>query len=107
MRHDPFRGVGKAAVALAWMAWASSAIAADASNGRSLAEAQCAACHTIAAPLRDEVADAPPFVVIGRKYGFDPDALARAIAEPHPRMNFSPNRAEADDIAGYIATLAK
>ena len=99
--------VCKAAIALVWMAWASSALAADAGNGQRLAEAQCAACHTITPRLRDEVADAPPFVVIGRKYGSDPDALARAIAGPHPKMNFSPQRTEADDIAAYIATLAK
>jgi mono/diheme cytochrome c family protein len=110
MRDDPVcreAFVCKAAIALAWMAWASSALAADAGNGKRLAEAQCASCHTIAPQPRDEVADAPPFVVIGRKYGFDPDALGRAIAGPHPKMNFSPHRTEADDVAAYIATLVK
>ena len=110
MADDPFSReafVCRTAIAFAWVAWASSAFAADAGNGKRLAEAQCAACHTIAPQLRDEVADAPPFIVIGRKYGSDPDALAQAILGPHPRMNFSPQRTEADDIAAYIATLAK
>ena len=33
--------------------------------------------------------------------------LAYSILEPHPRMNMTLTRGEADDIAAYIATLAK
>jgi cytochrome c len=80
---------------------------ADAQSGKRLAQAHCAACHAIAPHLRSEVADSPPFKVIGRKYGFDADAIARAIAGPHPKMNFSPGPAVAADIAAYIATLGR
>jgi cytochrome c len=86
---------------------ASNALAADAGNGKRLAESHCAACHKIAAGQRDEVADSPPFDVIGRKYGFAADVLTHAIIGPYPKMNFSPQPDEAADIAAYIATLAK
>lgn len=83
------------------------ALAANADNGRMLAQSHCSACHAIAPRQRDEVADAPPFEVIGRKYGFAVGSLVQAIVGPHPRMNFSPQPNEAADIAAYIATLAK
>jgi len=84
---------------------ATDARAADASRGRRLAQDHCASCHSIAPRARSEVADAPPFDVIGRKYGFDADRIAHVIAGPHPKMNFSPRAAAAADIAAYIATL--
>jgi hypothetical protein len=40
-------------------------------------------------------------------FGHDADAIAHAIAGPHPKMNFSPRPAEAADMAAYIATLGK
>jgi mono/diheme cytochrome c family protein len=86
---------------------ASSAVAADANNGRRLANSHCAACHVVAPQQREEIAVAPPFETIGRKYGFDADPIAQAIRGPHPRMNFSPRPSEAADIAAYIATLRK
>ncbi len=79
--------------------------AADAAHGQRLAQDHCAACHAIAPHARNEVANAPPFDVIGRKYGFDADRIAAAIAGPHPKMNFAPARREAADIAVYIAGL--
>ena len=56
---------------------------------------------------RSEVAHSPPFAVIARKYAFKPDAIAAAIAGPHPKMNFAPSAGEAADVAAYIATLGK
>ncbi len=97
----------KVTILFAAMVAASNALAADAGNGKRLAESHCAPCHTIAPGLRNEVADAPPFDVIGRKRGFDVDALAVVILGPHPKMNFSPRRAETADIAAYIGTLGK
>jgi cytochrome c len=88
------------AIAAAWNTGA-----ADARSGRRLAQDHCASCHSIAPPVRSEVAAAPPFDVIGRKYGFDADKIARTIAGPHPKMNFSPRPPQAADIAAYIATL--
>jgi cytochrome c len=81
--------------------------AADAGSGRQLAQEHCAACHAIAPHARSEVADAPPFEVIGRQYGFDAGRIAHAIAGPHPKMNFSPRPAQAADVAAYIASLGQ
>jgi cytochrome c len=78
---------------------------ADAGSGKRLAQDRCAACHSVTPHARSEVAAAPPFDVIGRKYGFDADRIAHAIAGPHPKMNFAPGPREAADIAAYIAGL--
>jgi cytochrome c len=94
-------------IALFALAAAQNAGAAGAQSGQRLAQSHCASCHSIAPRARSEVADAPPFDVIGRKYGFDADALRLAIAGPHPKMNFSPRPADAADIAAYIAGLGK
>jgi hypothetical protein len=80
---------------------------ADARSGQRLAQDHCAACHSIVLDARSEVAAAPPFEVIGRKYGFDADRITHAIAGPHPKMNFSPRPREAAEIAAYIATLRR
>jgi mono/diheme cytochrome c family protein len=85
----------------------SAALAADPDKGKDIAQTQCAACHVIAPFRRNEVADAPPFDVIGRKNGFDADTLAFSMLEPHPKMNFTLTRREAADVAAYISTLAK
>jgi len=84
---------------------ASSALGADAEAGRRLAQQECAACHIVGPSGRQEVAESPPFEVIGRKFGFNFDALVMAVSGPHRRMNFSPRRSESEDIAAYIATL--
>jgi mono/diheme cytochrome c family protein len=85
----------------------SSARAADAGRGRALALSHCAVCHIVVPGQRNEVADAPPFDVIGRKQGFDVQMLRAAILAPHPKMNFSPSEPDAADIAAYIGTLAR
>jgi mono/diheme cytochrome c family protein len=92
-------------IALFAIAAALNARAADAGRGQRLAQMHCAACHETAPPARKVVADAPPFEVIGRKYGFDPTVIAATIAGPHRKMNFTPSADDAADIAAYIATL--
>ena len=82
-------------------------LAADIGNGRDIALRQCAACHSVTRPPSREVADAPPFEVIGRKNGFDPGSLAFALLDPHPKMNFALTQREAEDVAAYISSLAK
>jgi mono/diheme cytochrome c family protein len=84
----------------------SAALAADADNGKRLAESRCVTCHTVAPSPRREVADAPPFDVIARKFEVQPQALAFAILDPHPRMNVALTRREAEDIAA-LNTLAR
>jgi hypothetical protein len=54
-----------------------------------------------------ELATAPPFDAMARKFGFNAKMLAYSILAPHPRMNMTISRDEADDIAAFIATLAK
>ena len=78
----------------------------DAAKGKRLAQIQCGVCHIVEPNQRDEVADAPPFMAIGSKFGFDPDALVFALVGPHAKMNFSLRRPEAEDVAAYISTLA-
>jgi len=88
--------------------WAVPAIASDPGRGRQIAQQHCAACHSIAHERDNAViADSPPFEVIGRKHGFDEPALALAVRGPHPKMNFAISGRDADDIAAYIATLAR
>lgn len=85
----------------------SPAFAADVDHGRVLAQRHCSICHAIAPDFRSEVADAPPFEVIGRKHDFDPLRISAAIMGSHPRMNFAPAIVDADDLAAYIATLSR
>jgi mono/diheme cytochrome c family protein len=86
---------------------ASGALAADADNGRRLAETRCVTCHIVSPSERRVVTDAPPFEAIARKYASNPDTLAFSIIDPHPRMNVTLTRREAQDLAAYINTLAK
>jgi mono/diheme cytochrome c family protein len=86
---------------------ASTALAADADNGKRLAEMRCVTCHIISPSERRVVTDAPPFEAIARKFASNPDTLAFSIIDPHPRMNVALTRREAQDIAAYINTLAK
>jgi mono/diheme cytochrome c family protein len=85
-----------------------SASSADIEAGRRLAQQRCAACHIVTgSPRNDFVADAPPFLVIGRKYGFDAEAIALNLVGPHAKMNFALSRPEANDVAAYIQSLAR
>jgi len=81
--------------------------AADAEAGKRLAQLRCAACHIVDQGPRNEIADAPPFTVIGRKFDFNVDALIVALRGPHAKMNFSLSGRDANDIAAYIVTLAR
>lgn len=94
-------------LALALVLGAQTALAADADNGKRLAQARCTPCHIVIPNQRAELANSPPFEAIARKFGFSAEMLAFAILDPHPRMNMSLTRREAEDIAAYIATLAK
>ena len=86
---------------------AQSTLAADADNGKRQAQQHCSPCHIVEPNQRQEVADSPPFETIARKYANAPEQIAFAILAPHPRMNVTFSRRDAQDIAAYIATLAK
>ena len=96
------------AVLLGAMLWPQAGIAADASNGARLAERWCEACHVIAAVQTGASTDAaPPFATVATRPGFDANAIAAFLLDPHARMpNMSLTRAEAADLAAYIASLA-
>jgi mono/diheme cytochrome c family protein len=81
--------------------------AGDADAGRRLAQLRCAACHIVDHSQRNEIADAPPFAAVGRKFDFNPDSLIVALRGPHAKMNFSLTGRDAEDIAAYIVTLAR
>ena len=83
------------------------ALAADADNGKRLAEMRGVTCHIVSPGERRVVTDAPPFEAIARKYASNPDTLAFSVMDPHPRMNVTLTRREAQDVAAYINTLAK
>lgn len=96
-----------AVCAALYLGVASGADAGDAEAGRRLAQSRCVACHVVDHSQRNEVADAPPFVVIGRKFDFNYDSLVLALTGPHRKMNFGLRKLDADDVAAYIATLAR
>jgi mono/diheme cytochrome c family protein len=86
---------------------ASAALGADVEAGKRLAQQRCAACHVVDANQRSEVADAPPFEVIGRKFGADSDVLLFDLMGPHAKMNFALRRRDAANVAEYIQSLVK
>jgi len=95
------------ALLFAWVFIAHGAVAADADNGKRLAQQHCLPCHHIEPSAPRELANSPPFETIARKYGNAPELIALAILDPHSRMNLTPSRRDAQDIAAYIATLSK
>lgn len=95
-------------LALAGIFIAPTALAADADNGARLAQRWCASCHVVASNQREANADAPPFEIIARRFGFDSKKLVVFLLEPHPKMpSMALTRREAEDIAAYIGMLAK
>ncbi len=92
---------------LALSSMTATALAGDVERGKNIAQDRCAACHIVGRGLRGIVADAPPFEVIGRKYGFNQDNLVSALVNPHAKMNFAVRGREADDVAAYIAALVR
>jgi mono/diheme cytochrome c family protein len=84
------------------------ASAADADQGGVLAKRWCAACHVVAADQKNGSTQAPPFSVIAKMPNFDAARLALFLLVPHPRMpDMGLSRAEAADLAAYIATQGK
>ena len=84
---------------------ATAACAGDAEAGRNLAQARCAPCHSVGQWQGEVMAQAPPFVVIARKFPAGTADLVVALRGPHRMMNFRPTQGEADDIAAYIRSL--
>ena len=85
----------------------SDAFAGDADAGKRLAQVRCAPCHIVAPNQRNEVADAPPFEVIARKFAGNAHLLVANLTGPHARMNFGLPRSEALNVAEYIRSLGR
>ena len=84
----------------------SAAAAADAANGRRLAERWCASCHVVASGQQYGNTQAPPFSEVAKKPHMDAPMIALFLLNPHPRMpDMNLTRFEAGDIAAYIASL--
>src|SRR4249920_2970569 len=82
--------------------------AADIGHGEQLARRWCSTCHLVASDQRQASADVPSFSAVARTPNFSPEKVAYFLLDPHPKMpNLSLNRREAEDIAAYIASLAK
>jgi mono/diheme cytochrome c family protein len=80
--------------------------AADADNGKALANRWCSSCHIVAYDQKLANDQAPPFASLAKTPGFDANKLAFFLLSPHPNMpSLSLSRADAADIADYIATL--
>jgi len=84
----------------------SMAFAADAGNGKTLADRWCSSCHVVDHEQKLATDQAPPFASIARRPGFDASRLAFLLLKPHPNMpTLSLSQAEIADIAEYMATL--
>jgi mono/diheme cytochrome c family protein len=92
-----------AAAALAALTLTADAYAADVEHGETLAKRWCAACHIVAPDQTHGQDNAPPFTTIAKIPGFDANAIARFLMNPHPKMpDMQLSRDEADDLAAYI-----
>ncbi|HZQ14804.1 MAG TPA: cytochrome c [Pseudolabrys sp.] len=95
-----------ALVAFAVLAAPAGAWAADAANGKKLAERWCAACHIVSPQQRNGTTQAPPFSEIAKRPHIDAPMVAFFLMNPHPRMpDMSLTRTEAADLAAYIVSL--
>jgi mono/diheme cytochrome c family protein len=80
--------------------------AADADNGKTLANGWCSSCHVVAHDQNLAIDQAPSFASLAKMPGFDASKLAFLLLKPHPNMpSLSLSRTEIADIADYIATL--
>ena len=96
-----------AAAAIAVAAFVAPA-AADVRQGETLAKRWCASCHIVASDQARGSADVPTFASIAKRPDFTPAMAANFLRESHPKMpDMALSRAETDDIAAYIASLAK
>jgi mono/diheme cytochrome c family protein len=105
--------IGSAAILVAAFA-ATSPVAADPApapdpdHGEILAKRWCAACHLVGADQKQATTDAPPFTALAKRPDFDAAKIAFFLLDPHPKMpNMALSRAEANDLAAYIATLSE
>jgi len=86
-------------------ALATSAAAADARKGETLAKRWCATCHVVASDQQRATTQSPAFSTIANRPDFNETTLAFFLLTPHPRMpDMNLSRSEAADLAAYIKT---
>src|SRR5579871_5008079 len=74
-------------------------VAADADNGRRLAQRWCQACHVVAFGARPSTDGTPPFATIASRPDFNAGKIALFLLDPHPKMpDMSLSRTEAADL---------
>ena len=83
------------------------ALAGDADKGKRIAQSRCAPCHIVVLMQRQELSKSPLFDQIAKRNDLTSETLTYLILSPHPRMNMSVSREEADDLAAYIISLRK
>jgi mono/diheme cytochrome c family protein len=101
---------GAMSAALLCAATSSAAFAgpADPEHGLMLARHWCAACHVVADDQARGTDNVPTFSAIAEKPGFDANAIALFLRDPHPKMpDMQLSGVESADIAAYIASLKK
>ena len=83
--------------------------AADAQQGKVIAERWCSGCHLVQHDQKTATTDqAPPFGRIAETPGFDAGRLALLLLKPHPNMpQLSLSRPEIADLAEYIRDLRR
>jgi mono/diheme cytochrome c family protein len=105
-QFDPGAPIGRGVVLAAFVA-SVPAFAADPGNGERLARRWCEPCHVVSQTHAGSGTDqAPPFPTIAKRPNFDAGQVALFLLSPHPKMpDMNLTRAEAADLAAYIATL--
>lgn len=78
-----------------------------AADGRELAEAQCAACHSISASGDSPMAQAPPFRTVLSRYREDvlKEELIAGIRVTHPMPEFQFNPQSVDALLAYMNSI--
>ena len=107
-RIVPGRGLRLALASLIAFAPIAPAFAADADHGETLARRWCAACHVVSDDQKQGADNVPTFAAIAHIPGFDAQAIARFLRDPHPKMpDMQLSTIEAADLAAYITRLGK
>ena len=88
------------------VAFGAPAFAADAENGKTIAERWCSSCHVVQRNQSLATDQAPPFASLAKMPDFSANKLAFLLLKPHPNMpTLSLSRTEVANLAEYIATL--
>ena len=85
----------------------SASFAADAYQGKDIAERWCTGCHVVEREQKSPATDqAPSFASIARTPEFGANKLAILLLAPHPNMpKLALSRTEVANLAEYILTL--